>query len=71
MGAMALFGCGHDRDRQLGEDHQRAVYESLAQQDALQGKQGVWSCIVHRQIVWCLSGTKAREDGVVGLSVCK
>ena len=36
LGAMALFGCGLDRDRQLREDHQRAVYESLALQDALQ-----------------------------------
>ena len=36
MGAMALFGCGLDRDRQLRGDHQRAVYESLALQDALQ-----------------------------------
>ncbi|MBH0202721.1 MAG: hypothetical protein HP496_10625 [Nitrospira sp.] len=36
LGAMALFGCGFERDRQLREDHQRAVYESLALQDALQ-----------------------------------
>jgi hypothetical protein len=34
--AMVLFGCGLDRDRQLREDHQQAVYESLALQDALQ-----------------------------------
>jgi hypothetical protein len=34
--AMILFGCGLDRDRQLREDHQRAVYESLVLQEALQ-----------------------------------
>ena len=34
--ATVLSGCGLDRDRQLREDHQRAVYESLALQDALQ-----------------------------------
>lgn len=34
--AMVLSGCGLDRDRQLRDDHQRAVYESLALQDALQ-----------------------------------
>ena len=34
--AMVLSGCGLDRDRQLREDHQRAVYESLALQEALQ-----------------------------------
>ena len=34
--AMALSGCGLDRDRQLREDHQRAVYESLALQEVLQ-----------------------------------
>jgi hypothetical protein len=33
---MVLFGCGLDRDRQLREGHQRAVYESLALQDQLQ-----------------------------------
>ena len=33
---MVLFGCGVDRERQLIVDHQRAVYESLALQDALQ-----------------------------------
>ncbi|MFZ3014271.1 MAG: hypothetical protein WA045_11240, partial [Nitrospira sp.] len=33
---MVLFGCGLDRDRQLREDHLRAVYESLALQDQLQ-----------------------------------
>ncbi|MBX3318296.1 MAG: hypothetical protein KF890_00305 [Nitrospira sp.] len=33
---MVLFGCGADRERQLIVDHQRAVYESLALQDALQ-----------------------------------
>ena len=33
---MVLSGCGLDRDRQLHEDHQRAVYESLALQNALQ-----------------------------------
>jgi len=34
--AMVLSGCGLDRDRQLRDEHQRAVYESLALQDALQ-----------------------------------
>ncbi|MDR4467712.1 MAG: hypothetical protein MRJ68_05320 [Nitrospira sp.] len=33
---MVLAGCGADRERQLIVDHQRAVYESLALQDALQ-----------------------------------
>ena len=36
LAMMALSGCGLDRDRQLREDHQRAVYESLALQEALQ-----------------------------------
>ncbi len=36
LGAMVSTGCGLDRDRQLREDHQRAVYESLALQNALQ-----------------------------------
>lgn len=34
--AMASAGCGNERARQLMESHQRAVYESLALQDALQ-----------------------------------
>ncbi|NGZ02002.1 MAG: hypothetical protein CV090_02990, partial [Nitrospira sp. WS238] len=33
---MTLSGCGVDRERQLIMDHHRAVYESLALQDALQ-----------------------------------
>lgn len=33
---MVLSGCGLDRERQMIVDHQRAVYESLALQDALQ-----------------------------------
>ena len=40
LGAIVLFGCSLDRDRQLREDHQRAVYESLALQDALQQQGG-------------------------------
>ncbi len=36
LAVMTLSGCGADRDRQLREDHQRAVYESLALQEALQ-----------------------------------
>lgn len=38
--ATVLSGCGLDRDRQLREDHQRAVYESLALQEALQRQSG-------------------------------
>jgi hypothetical protein len=37
---MVLSGCGSDREGQLIVDHQRAVYESLALQDALQQQGG-------------------------------
>ena len=37
---IGVSGCGLDRDRQLREDHQRAVYESLALQEALQQQGG-------------------------------